>query len=252
MIAGGANQTITGIPFGTQCTVTEAGTPAVGAGYAWQTPIYTPSQTVTINPGGGAISVGVENPIQGSGSLQITKTVTGDTAGYTAGTTFTMTVDCTDDTFDQTVMIAGGANQTITGIPLGTQCTVTETSTPAPAAGYAWQTPVYTPSQTVTVNVAGGSVSVGVENPIQGSGSLQISKTRYRRYRGIHAGHHLHHDGGLHRRHVRPDRHDRRPVPTRPSPAFRWAPSAASPRPARRLLLLATLGKHRSTPRVKP
>ena len=80
-----------------------------------------------------------------------------------------MTVDCTDDTFDQTVMIAGGANQTINGIPLGTQCTVTETSTPAPAAGYAWQTPVYTPSQTVTVNVAGGSVGVGVENPIQGS-----------------------------------------------------------------------------------
>ena len=77
-----------------------------------------------------------------------------------------MTVDCTDDTFDQTVMIADGANQTITGIPLGTQCTVTETGTPPLTPGYSWQAPIYTPAQTVTVSSANSAVNVAVENPV--------------------------------------------------------------------------------------
>src|SRR5205085_8501002 len=68
-----------------------------------------------------------------TGSLTVTKTVSGTPPG---GASFTVAVDCNDGsghdrtlTFDSTGVLTGGGPLPITGIPAGTQCSVTETGT---------------------------------------------------------------------------------------------------------------------------
>lgn len=63
-----------------------------------------------------------------TGSLSVSKTVDG--AGATGSETFDIEVDCTDDAFDALYEdIEDGFSDTITGIPVGVECTVTETAT---------------------------------------------------------------------------------------------------------------------------
>src|SRR5207244_8220319 len=68
-----------------------------------------------------------------TGSLTVSKTVAGTPTG---GATFTVAVDCNDGsghdrtlTFDSAGSLTGGGPLPITGIPSGTQCSVTETGT---------------------------------------------------------------------------------------------------------------------------
>ena len=113
------------------------------------------------------------------GNLQVTKSVTGATAGYTGGT-FTINVDCDDGTaHDATMNLANGASQTITGIPVGTNCTVSENTAlnPAPSGGYVWQTPVIAPAQPVSITTVGATVAVTVSNPLLGPGAIRVNKT---------------------------------------------------------------------------
>ena len=54
------------------------------------------------------------------GDLTVTTTTVGDTG------TFTLRVDCTDDAFDQVFTLTDNDTKTISDIPVGTSCTVTE------------------------------------------------------------------------------------------------------------------------------
>ena len=113
----------------------------------------------------------------GTGDLMVTKTVTGATAGYTGGN-FTIEVDCDDGTtHDVTQNIANGGSFTITGIPVGTTCTISESAVPTPAGGYVWQTPVFTPSSSVTIVTAGATLNATVSNPLLAPGSIRVTKT---------------------------------------------------------------------------
>jgi len=77
------------------------------------------------------------------------KLATGGPAGYTGP--FTIGYDCDDGTaHDGTVSVASGASSTISGIPTGTHCTVSETP-PTPPTGYTFGTPTFSPSATVTI-----------------------------------------------------------------------------------------------------
>ena len=74
------------------------------------------------------------------------------------GTTFTVEVDCDDDAYDETLtfdatgaLTSGTASQS--GIPEGTQCTVTETSTGG-ADGVAYSPNGGTPADAPTVSSA--------------------------------------------------------------------------------------------------
>lgn len=166
-LADGATRTIGGIPTGTTCTVTEASPlPAAPAGYDYAAPVITPSG-VQIIGNGTTVAVTVTNPLTlKQGSLQLGKSVSGQPAGFTSPD-YTLHVDCSDNSFDQDVLIKAAENKTISNIPHGTTCTVTEPTQPAPPAGYSYGTAVITPAS-VTI-VGDSSVSVSVLNPLEGN-----------------------------------------------------------------------------------
>ncbi len=93
--------------------------------------------------------------VQQFGSLVIRKAVA---AGVDPTATFDIDLDCTDDTFDETLTLAGGAEATIADIPIGTTCTVSETPLPGFAA------PTYTPADTVTIDAPNITVTITVTN----------------------------------------------------------------------------------------
>lgn len=108
---------ITGIPTGAVCTVTEDENslystvvdPSDG-----ERTIDTTTQTVSFTN------------VRKTGSLTITKATTGGDGS------FSFAVDCTDDAFDHasivvTTTAGAGSSTPISGIPTGTECTVTET-----------------------------------------------------------------------------------------------------------------------------
>ena len=85
-----------------------------------------------------------------TGSLTLSKVLTGGPAGYTGP--FTINYDCNDGTaHDGSKSVAAGTTSSvIAGIPTGTQCTISETL-PAAPAGYSFGTPSFSPSSTVTI-----------------------------------------------------------------------------------------------------
>ena len=113
-----------------------------------------------------------------TGSLKITKTVDAGGSGFTSGS-FGVQAVCTNpsNTYNATIDYPTPGFVTITGIPSGSNCTVTETSKPAAPAGYSWDAETITGSPaTIT---GGGTANVTVANkltliPIK---SLAIVKT---------------------------------------------------------------------------
>jgi Domain of unknown function (DUF5979) len=112
------------------------------------------------------------------GSLDVLKVVSGS-GEPDPGATFTIAVDCDDDAFDTTLVFDASGNLTsgtspITGIPVGTQCTVTETGnggadgvtyTPGGASP---PTVTIVGNQTVTVTVTNNFIETGpggTDNP---------------------------------------------------------------------------------------
>lgn len=166
-LADGATRTIGGIPTGTTCTVIEPSPlPAAPAGYDYAAPVITPSG-VQIIGNGTTVAVTVTNPLTlKQGGLQLGKSVSGQPAGFTSPD-YTLHVDCSDNSFDQDVLIKAAENKTISNIPHGTTCTVTEPTQPTPPAGYSYGTAVITPAS-VTI-VGDSSVSVSVLNPLEGN-----------------------------------------------------------------------------------
>ena len=170
-VTAGSSETVPGIPTGTWCTISET-PPTPPAGYSFGTPTYTESSGDTDDDGivvignGTTVTVTTNNTLAlalETGSLEITKTVDKGTSSFTSGT-FTVHVVCTDDPnspYDEAIAYPSPGSVTIDGIPVGSECTVTETGKATPSSGYAWATPVITgnpatigQSTTVTVTVA--------------------------------------------------------------------------------------------------
>ena len=110
------------------------------------------------------------------GRLGVTKTLSGDVAGYVPGTEFTIEVDCDNDAFDTTLSVVPDVTEFVEGIPLGTECTVTETAVPAPGAPTYGQV-TYSPGQTVTISAEGVDVIITVTNPLSIPSTTQFGQT---------------------------------------------------------------------------
>ncbi|MFZ1286350.1 MAG: DUF5979 domain-containing protein, partial [Candidatus Phosphoribacter sp.] len=176
--------TITGIPAGRTCLVTES-LPSGGlanASYAWTTPTFT-SQPVTINDGTTA-DVTISNPVvQNFGALSLTKEISGP-GGYTGGSdrVFPVSYTCTladgpttSGTFDLTSAQAA----TRTDIPTGSVCSFSETLTAAVGdfadPSYVWGGVTFSPSS-VTIGER-STVEVTVTNTyLREFGSLVFAK----------------------------------------------------------------------------
>lgn len=109
------SETVTGIPTGTSCTVTEAVDPL------FTSVVVSASNTVVIDANGETVSFTNTRKV---GSLTVVKTTNGGTGS------FTFDADCDGTAFDQTVEIRNSGSATISGIPTTTSCTVTERDNP--------------------------------------------------------------------------------------------------------------------------
>ncbi|CAG7613417.1 hypothetical protein LEUCIP111803_01689 [Leucobacter soli] len=133
----GWGETLSSLVAGAECTITE---PSLnGADEVIITPndgTDTTTGTITIpTEATEPVLVDVTNRFL-AGSLEVTKSVTGDGAQQYGTGDFTVTLVCTLD--DETVRVIDGADRTVsaadpvaeyTGLPNGAECTLTETST---------------------------------------------------------------------------------------------------------------------------
>lgn len=113
-----------------------------------------------------------------AGTASLTKNLTGSTAGLTnQAKTFDITVDCGPGAiFEHTV--TAGETVTLTELPPGRTCTVSETQPSGDLANssYYWNAPFYEPAEFVVT--AGGNAEVTITNSIgQNLGSLRITKS---------------------------------------------------------------------------
>jgi hypothetical protein len=167
-LSAGGSQTITGIPTGTQCTVTEPTLPTPPMGWSFEEPSFLPeSGIVTItastisNIGISGAPIGAEVTVtnaisRDTGELKISKEFDPLISDFTG--TFTIAYDCDDGTdHDGTVTLAANGSETISGIPTGTICTVTEPTLPAAPMGWTFGTPAFNPET--------GSVTISEVSP---------------------------------------------------------------------------------------
>ena len=138
---------VSGLPLLTTCQLSETAKPATkDASYAWGTPTWDPSSTVTIvgNDADNTVGVVLDNPVvRVLGGFTVTKHVTGETGGYVADSTFTIGYACSNGT-DGTLALKDGQTGSVSGLPLLTTCQLSETAKPATKdASYAWGTPTW-------------------------------------------------------------------------------------------------------------
>ena len=154
--------TVTGIPTGNTCTVTEVAPAAIG-GFTWAAPTYSPT-SIVISSTSGTFVITVQNAIsRDRGTLTIKKTLS-NPDGASTPASYSVNYNCgTGFTGSRTVSPSSPA--TVTGIPTGNTCTITEAAL-APIAGFAWSAPTYTPAS-VVISSVGGSFVLTVNNVIR-------------------------------------------------------------------------------------
>ncbi len=110
-----------------------------------------------------------------TGSLKLEKALTGGPNGYTGP--FSLHYEC-GTSFIGDVSVAAGASQTVSGIPTGTSCTVSEPNLPTAPQGYTFGTPTFSPSASVTIPAGdGSSVTVTTNNSLsRDTGDLKVIK----------------------------------------------------------------------------
>ncbi|HHW82943.1 MAG TPA: hypothetical protein GX743_03850, partial [Actinomycetales bacterium] len=179
-VAAGGTVTIPNLPVGTKCTISEEAPSEdlLAPAYDWGTPTWTgldeDGQVTVIQDV--AAKATVTNPtVAVFGSLTVSKDVTTD--GVKADTAFRIDVVC--GTLEDFYMLADGESATISHLPVGTSCTVSETM-PSGREGLVDDSYSWGPApadQTVTIGHADQNVSVTVENTTtRNHGSLVVSK----------------------------------------------------------------------------
>ncbi len=182
-LVDGATGAVGNLPIGTTCSLSEGSRPATtDASYAWGTPTWTPSSSVTIvkNDASNVVGVVLNNPIRRVlGGFTVTKHVTGETGGYVAGSQFTVSYSCSDGTTG-TMTLIDGVTGSVNGLPLLTTCTLAETNKPATAdASYVWGSETWDPSSSLTIvaNNTDNTVGVALTNPlVRVKGGFTVTK----------------------------------------------------------------------------
>ncbi|HEU0132002.1 MAG TPA: DUF5979 domain-containing protein [Mycobacteriales bacterium] len=151
---GSGSYTIPSVPTGTVCTVTER------SDAHWTTQVVPADGTVTIATGDNTVAF---TNTRVRGALSITKS--SDVDG-----TFTFDVDCSDDAYDASnvsITTGGSGSASISGIPTGVTCTVTEDADPH------FTVTVVPADGTVTIDANGETVAF---SNVRVRGSLVVTK----------------------------------------------------------------------------
>ncbi len=174
----GAASTVSNIPAGSRCNLTEQN-PGTIPGVVFGQPTFTPASPILV-PGGGQppVAVVLENPTNlTDGSFTITKRLSGAAASsIDPATVYTINWTCTGG-ISGSVTFEAGITHRVGSVPAGSDCTVDET-TPAPKPGIAWATPIITPA---SFHISGGTaadVVVIVENVADvAQGGFSVTKS---------------------------------------------------------------------------
>ena len=175
---GATGETVTGIPTGSTCTITEQTLPTI-PGFTWSPVTYDP-RNVDITTKGQTFTTKANNALtKNVGSLELSKTLTGGPADYDGP--FTINYLCTKDgetNISGSRSIEAGNKATVTGLPEGFECVVSEPTLPTPPTGYSFSTPTFTPSDATVTIVDDQTVTVTTENTLtRDTGSLLVIKT---------------------------------------------------------------------------
>ena len=147
-VAAGGTATVSGIPTGNTCTVSEAALAPI-TGYTWAAPTYSPA-SIVISDTTSNFTLTVGNSItRDRGTLTIAKTLS-NPDGAPVPSSFTINYNCGTG-YTGSRSVAAGGTATVSGIPTGNTCSVTEAAL-APIAGYAWAAPTYSPASIVISN----------------------------------------------------------------------------------------------------
>lgn len=178
-LASGGSKTVTDIPAGTSCLLTERSPAAdlLSPSHVWGAPSWSAPSTVIV--AGTTVTRTVTNPtVAVFGKVAVTKQLAGATNGVTAGTAFVIAVDCGPGfTSPAGTTVTAGGTWTTPDLPVGTTCTVTET---APAGGlvdasYSWGTTPAAQTVTVTRDATAPVTLTNTVNRVHGG--LQVTKT---------------------------------------------------------------------------
>ncbi|GAA1980150.1 DUF5979 domain-containing protein [Microbacterium pumilum] len=185
---GGA-ATTPDLPVGTTCDISETSPTGglIDGSYAWGNPVVSPA-SVTITDPGQVVAVTVDNPVvRVTGALTITKAVVAPDGVVDPGRVFDITYSCVygaDAPVSASVALTEGSSQTVTGLLLGSTCTVREddaTLVAPPNAGdpsYVWLPPSYDPGTSVVVESATTPAAVTVTNTVDRlDGTFRLTKS---------------------------------------------------------------------------
>ena len=188
-LAANGQHTMGGVMYTSVCTVSEnVANFQVPAQYdcpsgnvpTWQAPVYSPGPSLTIGPVYMQTSntITVTNQLKcakvapKTGSLLIRKSIDNPYHANLNGISFGMAVKCGGTTYPTFTLSITNPQNTLTAIPVGVSCKVTELTPnlPAPVASCAkpkklvWLPPVYTPATAIIAS--GSTVNLSVVNKL--------------------------------------------------------------------------------------
>jgi len=179
---GMMGETVSGIPTGATCAVTEQKLPMI-SGFTWANPSYEPrSGEVDIESEGKTYTVKVMNEIfkdnPGRGQLELAKTLMGGPEGYVGP--FTLEYVCSkkgQDDVSGSQIVDAGSSAVISDLRPGSNCVVSEPALPNPPNGYSFGEPTFEPSNSVKIK-SKKKVTVTTENTLmRDEGNLRITKS---------------------------------------------------------------------------
>lgn len=181
--ADGTEVTVEDLPVGAVVSFEEVDLPGIGNN-TWTTPKFSP-ETVTIEEGSTPVSLNLTNKSSlNTGEIVINKVLEAPEYAFSAlPTSFEVDYswpansDLGFPAGEGTVTLAAnGESKTIADVPVGAVVTFTET-TPSDTTSYAWNTPTFSPSASVTVEEAEQSVEVTLTNSVTPKlGSVDVFK----------------------------------------------------------------------------
>ena len=167
----GETATTIPLPVDTVCTVSEKTTDG------WHTPTISPNPVTVQKDATVAVSVSNFKPKDEGEGKTGTITVTKDLADGSEpadGQTFPVTVTCDKVEYSETFNLEVGQSEATDPLPVGTKCTVSESSLDG------WDTPTFEPSATVTVKKGDTTVTVvnsrTSETPEGKTGKIKVTK----------------------------------------------------------------------------
>ena len=140
-VQGGQTQTVTDLPYGSY-TLSEVNAPP-GA-------TISPNPAV-VGPNSPQVDITVTNPYPNVGSFSVKKQVTGETGGYIAGSQFVVGLFVHERPV-RFVDIVNGETKSVGNVPVGSTCTLGESSKPATSGpSYVYGSESWDPSNVITI-----------------------------------------------------------------------------------------------------